>query len=84
MAIVGSKVDHAFRVMTQSNEYLHKFCDSYMWPVQACQPEVTIACCFHPVSNWGPFACEANVITTTLWKPLSEAQVLMGNVFLSQ
>ena len=24
--------------------------------------------CFHPVSNRGPFACEANVITTTLWK----------------
>lgn len=24
--------------------------------------------CFCPVSNWGPFACEANVITTTLQK----------------
>src|SRR4029434_6121903 len=27
--------------------------------------------CFHPVSNWGPFACEANVITTTLWKQIT-------------
>ena len=26
--------------------------------------------CFRPVSNRGPFACEANVITTTLRKPL--------------
>ena len=25
--------------------------------------------CFRPVSNRGPFACEANVITTTLRKP---------------
>ena len=25
--------------------------------------------CSRPVSNWGPFACEANVITTTLRKP---------------
>lgn len=25
--------------------------------------------CFCPVSNRGPFACEANVITTTLRKP---------------
>ena len=25
--------------------------------------------CFCPVSNRGPFACEANVITTTLQKP---------------
>lgn len=25
--------------------------------------------CFHLVSNWGPFSCEANVITTTLQKP---------------
>src|SRR4029434_476369 len=29
--------------------------------------------CFHPVSNWGPFACEANVITTTLWKQITLA-----------
>ena len=28
--------------------------------------------CFHPGSNRGPFACEANVITTTLRKPLRE------------
>src|SRR4029434_6291970 len=27
--------------------------------------------CFHPVSNWGPFACKANVITTTLWKQIT-------------
>ena len=26
------------------------------------------AVCFRPVSNRGPFACEANVITTTLRK----------------
>ncbi len=25
--------------------------------------------CSRPVSNWGPFACQANVITTTLRKP---------------
>src|SRR4029434_8622268 len=29
--------------------------------------------CFHPVLNWGPFACEANVITTTLWKQITPA-----------
>src|SRR4029434_7413707 len=29
--------------------------------------------CFHPVSNWGPFACEANVITTTLRKQITLA-----------
>ena len=29
---------------------------------------------FRPVSNWGPFACEANVITTTLRKPVFSLQ----------
>ena len=24
---------------------------------------------FHPGSNWGPCACKAHVITTTLWNP---------------
>src|SRR4029434_10235359 len=28
---------------------------------------------FHPVSNLGPFACEAKVITTTLWKQITLA-----------
>ena len=30
--------------------------------------------CFRPVSNWGPFACKANVITATLRKPHSALQ----------
>src|SRR4029434_1336481 len=34
--------------------------------------------CFHPVSNWGPFACEANVITTTLWKQITLALAPFG------
>lgn len=29
---------------------------------------VVVVVCFRPVSNRGPFACEANVITTTLRK----------------
>src|SRR4029434_9608220 len=32
----------------------------------------------HPVSNWGPFACEANVITTTLWKQKTLALAPFG------
>src|SRR4029434_3196026 len=34
--------------------------------------------CFHPVSNWGPFACEANVITTTLRKQITLALAPFG------
>src|SRR4029434_6077763 len=33
---------------------------------------------FHPVSNWGPFACKANVITTTLWKQITLALAPFG------
>ena len=46
--------------------------------------------CFHPGSNWGPSACEADVITTTLWKLIfgtrAEKKFLpqtLKNVFLS-
>ena len=39
--------------------------------------------CFCPVSNRGPFACEANVITTTLQKrcPLSRGYQVLFSIF---
>src|SRR4029434_5480514 len=46
--------------------------DSSVTGVQTC----ALPICFHPVSNWGPFACEANVITTTLWKQITLAFAL--------
>src|SRR4029434_11149023 len=45
-----------------------------------CQdrPQAQTRDCFHPVSKWGPFACEANVITTTLWKQITLALFPFG------
>src|SRR4029434_8057222 len=40
-------------------------------PSSQDRPQPQTRDCFHPVSNWGPFACEANVITTTLWKQIT-------------
>ena len=40
--------------------------------------------CSRPVSNRGPFACEANVITTTLRKPCSPAPLLLASPSLPE
>src|SRR4029434_3648980 len=42
------------------------------------RPQPQTRDCFHPVSNWGPFACEANMITTTLWKQITLALAPVG------
>ena len=34
----------------------------------------SVTSCSHPRSNWGPFACEASVITTTLWELRTEVR----------
>ena len=58
------------------NACLLQKCKIYFWFIVFLKETLP---CFHSGSNWGPSACEADVITTTLWKLHSNVELFWND-----